>query len=111
MSNSMTRLSPDAVKALIASTTYHRTPSGKTIVCEIMLVSGYSCIGIGRVVDLDNDNEERGKEVAHQKAMSEVWDYAAVLMQDRMLRGDVANRNAELLVAYATEHNGQPRLI
>ena len=111
MSNSMTRLNPDAVKALIQSTTYMRTPSGKTIVCEIMLVSGYSCIGTGRVIDLDNDNEERGKEAALAHAMEEVWSYAAVIMQQRMHSGDIANRNAELLATYTAVHNGQPRLI
>jgi hypothetical protein len=111
MSNSQTRLNPDAVKALIHSTTYMRTPSGKTIVCEIMLVSGYSCIGTGRVIDLDNDNEERGKEAALAHAMEEVWSYAAVLMQDRMHRGEVPNVNQDLLAAYHNLHGGQPRLI
>jgi len=111
MSNSQTRLNPDAVKAMIASTTYHRTPSGKTIICEIMLISGYSCIGTGRVIDLDNDVEARGKDAALAHAMQEVWSYAAVLMQHKMLLGDVANRNAELLAAYQNLHGGQPRLI
>lgn len=111
MSNSQTRLNPEAVKALIASTTYMRTPSGKTIICEIMLTSGYSCIGTGRVIDLDNDNEVRGKEAAHAHAMEEVWSYAAVVMQERMIRGEVANSNAEILATYASTYNGHPRLI
>lgn len=111
MSNALTRLNPDAVKAMIASTTYHRTPSGKTIVCEIMLNSGYSCIGTGHVTDLDNDNEERGKEAALAHAMEEVWSYAAVLMQHRMMIGDIVNINADLLKTYASTYGGQPRLI
>jgi hypothetical protein len=109
--NPNTKLNPEAVKALIASTTYMRTPSGKTIVCEIMLVSGYSCIGTGRVIDLDNDNEERGKEAALAHAMEEVWSYAAVLMQERMHRGEVQSENQHLLLAYHEQHGGQPRLI
>ncbi len=109
--NPNTKLNPDQVNAMIESVTYIRTPSGKTIVCEIMLVSGYSCIGIGRVIDLDNDNEERGKEAARTHAMDEVYSYAAVVMQETMHRGALANRNKEILAEYQTQHGGQPRLI
>jgi len=111
MSNSLTRLDPNAVKAMITSTTYHRSPSGKAIICEIMINGGYSCIGIGRVIDMDNDNEEIGKQAAHAEAMEEVFSYAAVVMAERMRNDEVPNANVDLLQAYANTHGGQPRLI
>ena len=111
MSNPLTRLRVAEVEDLIASTTYMRTPSGKTILCEIMLTSGYSCVGLANVVDLDNDDEARGKEAAHAKALAEVWSYAAIIMQDRMASGAVENRNLHLLQEYTAAHSGQPRLI
>jgi hypothetical protein len=111
MSNDATRLKPSDVEALVDTTTFHRSPSGKAIICEIMTHSGYSAIGVARVVDLDNDAEERGKDAAKQKAMTEIWDYAAVVMQERMHTGQVQNRNKEIIADYIKLNGGQPRLI
>lgn len=109
--NHNTRLSVDDVKAMIQSTTYTRLPSGKAIVCEIVLETGWVCTGVARVVDLENYNEQLGKEAACQKAMGEVFDYAAVQMQEAMHRGKVSNRNKELMAAYVAENNNQPKAI
>lgn len=111
MSNPATCLHAADVLSLVNTTTFHRSPSGKAIICEIMTHSGYSAIGVARVVDLENDAEERGKEAAKQKAMSEVWDYAAVVMQERMHTGQVENCNKEVIAAYIEQHKNQPRLI
>lgn len=77
----------------------------------MVLITGWSCCGIARVVDLENYDEQMGKEAARAKAFQEVFDYAAVQMQEAMHRGKVLNRNKELLAEYAALHNNQPTLI
>lgn len=107
MSNPLTRPSLQEVVALIASTTYTRLPSGKTIVCEITLVNGYTCHGLAHVVDLDNYDEERGKAAALAKATAGVWDVVALLKQVAMHNGHIENKHQEI----AATLSGQPQLI
>lgn len=109
--NPNTKLSVGEVHALIESTTYTRTPSGKAIVCEIVLTTGGTCHGIARVVDLDNYDEQRGKEAALARATQEVWDYAAARMQEAMHTGAVENRHKELMAEYQAANDNQPRAI
>jgi hypothetical protein len=109
--NHNTRLSVEDVKAMIQSTTYTRLPSGKAIVCEIMLDTGWTCHGIASVIDLENYDEQMGKEAAHKKAMVAVFDYASMQMQEAMHRGKALNRHKELMAAYVAENNNQPKAI
>lgn len=109
--NHHTKLSVDDVKAMIKQTTYTRTPSGKAIVCEIVLESGSVCLGTARVIDLENYDETMGKEAARSKAMAEVFEYASVQMQEAMHRGKVPTRHKELMAEYAIANNNQPKLI
>ena len=111
MSNSLTRLTPESVNRLVNTVTYTRSPSGKTILCEIMLHSGYAACGLARVVDMDNNDTERGKAAAHQKAMAEVWDYAAVAMQERMASGEIPNQNLQIIESHILTNGGLPLLI
>jgi hypothetical protein len=109
--NHNTKLSVDDVKALVQSTTYTRSPSGKAIICEMVLTTGWACHGVARVVDLENYAEQLGKEAAHAKAMQEVFDYAAVQMQEAMHAGLVPNRHKELMAEYTASVNNQPTVI
>jgi len=109
--NHNTKLSVGEVHALVKSTTYTRTPAGKAIICDIVLDTGSTCIGVARVVDLDNYDEQRGKEAALARAMQEVWDYAAVRMQEAMHNGAVENRHKELMAEYQAANNNQPKAI
>lgn len=109
--NHNTKLSVDDVKSLVQSTTYIRTPAGKAIVCEMVLTTGAVCHGIARVIDLENYSEQLGKEAAHAKAMQEVFEYAAVQMQEAMHRGAVLNRHKELMAEYMAANNNQPTVI
>jgi len=109
--NPATKLDPARVQSLVQSTTYHRSPSGKAVICEIMLVSGYSCIGVARVVDMENDDVDRAKEAAHSRAMDEVWEYAAVMMQQAMHNNQVQSNNKELIAEYIAANGNNPKLI
>ena len=111
MTNPNTRLIASNVATLIDTVTFHRSPSGKAIICEIMTTSGHSCVGVAHVVDMDNDDEERGKEAARGRAMEQVFGYASVVMQEQMHSGAVPNLNKELLAEYAAKHDNQPRII
>lgn len=113
--NPNTRLDFKIVEASVASTTYTLLPSGKAITCEIILNTGWVCHGTAAVVDLDNYDEQRGKEAAKVKAMQQVWDYHAVCMQEAMFHGQqdgtLPNRNAEMMNGHQYLHDGRPVLV
>lgn len=109
--NQATRLSPATVMAMVESKSFTLTPSGKAIVCEIVLNTGWTCHGVARVIDLENFDEQRGKEAAESKAMVEVFDYAAVRMQEAIHSGKVLSRNKELMAEHLVANNNQPKAI
>jgi hypothetical protein len=96
--NPLTKPSKAEVDGMIiqAKTTYTRLPSGKNIVCEIVLTNGWTTYGVASVVDLDNYDEQRGKEAALAKAMVGVWDHVAALKQQAIHDGRIESRHVEL---------------
>ena len=42
-------------------------------VCVITLTTGHEVIGVAQVLDANNDVEEIGNKVAHDRAVNELW--------------------------------------
>lgn len=98
--NALTRPSKEEVAGMIESITFTRLPSGKAIACEITLINGWVTHGIASVVDLNNYDEQRGKDAAHSKAMQGVWDAVAYSKQVAMHFGTIENNHKALTDAY-----------
>ncbi len=111
MSNPNTKPLPAMIDAQIKTVTYTRTPSGKAIVCEITMQNGFVVHGISALIDLDNYNEELGKQAAFAKAKAEVWAYTAYDVQNNIAVGRIESRHDELAAAYQIATDGQPVLI
>jgi hypothetical protein len=76
------RLRLEAVEARVASETYTKLPSGKALVCELILQNGYSVTGVGSCVSRANYNDEIARTVSRKKALDAVWQLEGYLLQN-----------------------------
>ena len=78
------RLRPEDIDAVIVSETYTVLPSGKAMICELILRNGFSVRGESACVSKENFNEEIGRKVAFDDARSKVWLLEGYLLQERL---------------------------
>lgn len=78
------RLTPADIDAAIVDKTFTVLPSGKTMICELVLRNGFTVIGKSAVVSIDNFDQEIGEKVSYENARNEVWQLEAYLLQDRV---------------------------
>lgn len=78
------RLTPELIDGTIVSETYTVLPSGKCMVCELVLKNGFSVRGEASVVSKANFNEEVGKKVSRAKARDQIWLLEGYLLQEKL---------------------------
>ena len=78
------RLSPADIDAAIVSETYTVLPSGKAMVCELILRNGFSVRGESACVSKENFNEEIGRRISYEDARNKVWMLEGYLLQDKL---------------------------
>jgi len=78
------RLTPELVEAQVPSETYTVLPSGKVLVCELLLRNGFSVRGEASVVSKENFDEEIGRKVSRAKAVQEIWQIEGYLLQEKL---------------------------
>ncbi len=79
-----TKLSLEGIKSKIVNHTFTTLPSGKTIVCEIILKNGFSVRGESSVVDISNFVQEIGEKMAYKDAVSKIWLVEGYLLQEKL---------------------------
>ena len=78
------RVTPEIVDSKIVGESYTTLPSGKTLVCELILQNGFSVRGHSSVVSPENFNEQIGIEVSRRDAREKIWELEAYLLQERL---------------------------
>lgn len=78
------RITPEHVDRIIRSETFTVLPSGKVMICELMLWNGFTVRGESAVVSLANFDEEIGKRVSRNRARQKVWELEGYLLQQRL---------------------------
>ncbi|BAG41729.1 hypothetical protein [Ralstonia phage phiRSL1] len=78
------RLEPEYVHSLIVSETYTVLPSGKVMVCELLLKNGFSVRGESAVVSPANFREEQGRKISRANAVEKIWELEGYLLQQRL---------------------------
>lgn len=111
MSNPNTRPTMDMVTSRIKEAFYVRMPSGNTIICELVLTNGHPVYGRASVVDLDNDDAERGMKVAYEKAVAEVFEIIAHEMHQLIHDAQLASSHTTMVELHKTKHDSKPLLI
>ncbi|KRR21923.1 Gp49 family protein [Bradyrhizobium retamae] len=81
------RLTPDDIDAVIVSETFTPLPSGKCLVCELILRNGFSVRGEASVVSKENFNEEIGRKISRENARKQIWLLEGYLLQSKLAAG------------------------
>lgn len=76
------RLTPEDIEAKIKSKTFTVLPSGKCMICEIVLENGFTVRGEASCVSKENFNENIGKEVSYKDAKDKIWLLEGYLLQE-----------------------------
>lgn len=84
------RITPDKVKSVIHNVTYTVLPSGKTLICEVTLVNGFTVIGKASVVSKENFIEEIGRKVSFERAVQSIYELEGYILAERLYRGELA---------------------
>jgi hypothetical protein len=80
------RLTPEDIDAVIFSETFTILPSGKAMVCELVLVNGFSVRGESSCVSKENFNLEIGMRISREDARDKVWMLEGYLLQERLFQ-------------------------
>lgn len=78
------RLRPEDIDAAIVSETYTTLPSGKCMICELILRNGFSVRGESACVSKANFNEEIGRKISYEDARNKVWMLEGYLLQEKV---------------------------
>ena len=80
------RLKPADIDAVIASETYTVMPSGKVMVCEMILRNSFALLGIASAASRENFNEEIGREVSRKNAREQIWQLEGYALHERLAK-------------------------
>lgn len=61
------------LERVIADETYVLLPDGRTTICQLTLLNGYTVMGKSACVDLANYNEQTGHHYARIDAVRQLW--------------------------------------
>lgn len=78
------RVTLSDINKKVKSESYTILPSGKTLVCEIILENGFGVRGEASVVDPRNFDMEIGKTISRNDAVSKIWVLEGYLLQERL---------------------------
>lgn len=84
------RLTPAQIDAVIVGESYTVLPSGKVMVCELILRNGFSVRGEAATVSKANFNEEIGKAISREAARNKIWELEGYRLQQEIFIGQRA---------------------
>jgi hypothetical protein len=84
----MNKVTMERILGKIVSETYTTLPSGKVLVCELMLENGFSVRGEAAVVSKENFNEEIGRKISKENAINSIWQLEGYLLQEELYKGN-----------------------
>jgi len=80
------RLTPADIDAVIVSETFTVLPSGKAMVCELTLASGFTVRGESACVSKENFDHEIGQKISKADARNKVWQLEGYRLQCDLAR-------------------------
>jgi hypothetical protein len=84
----MNKVTMERILGKIVSETYTTLPSGKVLVCELVLENGFSVRGEAAVVSKENFNEEIGRKISKENAINSIWQLEGYLLQEELYKGN-----------------------
>jgi hypothetical protein len=80
------RLCPADIDAVVVSESFTILPSGKTMICELILRNGFSVTGESSCVSKENFNIEIGQRISRENARDKVWMLEGYSLQEKLYR-------------------------
>lgn len=77
------RVTEEDVKAAIKEEVFVVMPDGRTTICQLTLVNGFTVRGESSCVYIENFDAEVGKDIARKQATNKVWQLEAYLLAQR----------------------------
>ena len=74
--------------ARIKHSKYTKLDDGKTTLCTLMMVNGYTIIGMSACVDPSEFNEALGEKYAFEDAIRQLWPLEGYLLAERIYQTD-----------------------
>lgn len=78
------RLKPADIDAAIVAETFTVLPSGRVMVCELLLRNGATVRGESAVVNIENFDDEIGRRISRENARRRVWELEGYLLHQRL---------------------------
>lgn len=78
------RITPDQIDALIVDESYTILPSGRVMVCELILKNGFSVRGESSCVSKENFDKDVGILISRRNAVNQIWQLEAYLLQQKL---------------------------
>jgi len=74
-------ITKEYLESLIVSKSFTTLPSGKTMVCELILRNGFGVIGKSGVVDIKKFDQTLGEKYSYDDAFNQIWQLEGYMMQ------------------------------
>ena len=78
------RLTPAHIDSVIRAIDYIVLPCGRTTICQLTLMNGYTITGESASVSKENFNEAIGKEIAYNNARDKIWMLEGYLLKQKL---------------------------
>jgi len=78
------RLCPADIDVVIVGESFTVLPSGKAMVCELLLANGFSVRGESACVSKENFDKAIGQKISREDARNKVWMLEGYLLQERL---------------------------
>ena len=83
------RLTPAHIDSVIRAIDYIVLPCGRTTICQLTLMNGYTITGESASVSKENFNEAIGKEIAYNNARDKIWPLLGYQLMDRLYQESI----------------------
>lgn len=81
-----TKVTLKDIEQAIVSKTFTMLPSGKKMVCELIMYNGFSVSGESAIVDPANHVQALGEKYAYEAAIDNCWPLMGFLLQEQIYR-------------------------
>jgi hypothetical protein len=98
------------LKAKIKDAVYVVMPDGRTTICQIQTISGFSVIGTSSCIDKKNFSLDVGREIAYKDAFEKLWELEAYLVMNKLIGLPVVDpMKKPRKYKYGVKADGTPR--
>jgi hypothetical protein len=78
------RLNPAKIDSVINKIDYIVLPCGRTTICQLTLMNGYSVTGESAAVSKENFDEQIGRKIAFENARDKIWALEGYLLKQKL---------------------------